>query len=356
MKNKVKLITERPSDLKVVNTARVSMAKKHTEFDVKGDTGLLNYLARHRHWTPFGHIRDTIVFDLKTEESFNRFNEFLLYSLSTDERTYMSISPVGTVKVAIKLSLFGWVNFIDRICNDTILANDIKDELIELIINVMYAKYPVSAAAYKLDSIYIPLSDTAKLIYKQNLEEVNKYIDIFNDDMFDITLYQSVPIFTSRQVFKHIVEFVYNEVSRRYVDEEPTMFEVDAYRSRPEKSIKQGSGGVHPESDVIKEMVKKYHEYTVNTYNTLIKEKVAPEQVRGLLPQDMMTEYYVTGSVKAWRRVLKQRLDSHAQKEVQDLAQKIESEIGHNINFEMKRILASDSKTKYEELLELGIF
>lgn len=356
MKNKVKLITERPSDLKVVNTARVSMAKKHTEFDVKADTGLLNYLARHRHWTPFGHIRDTIIFDLKTEESFNRFNEFLLYSLSTDERTYMSISPVGTAKVAIKLSLFGWVNFIDRICNDTILENEVKDDLIELIINVMYAKYPVSATAYELYSIYIPVSDTSNLIYKQNLEEVNKYINIFNDDMFDITLYQSVPIFTSRQVFKHIVEFVYNEVSRRYVDEEPTMYKVDHYRSRPEKSIKQGSGGVHPESDVIKEMVKKYHEYTVNTYNTLIKEKVAPEQVRGLLPQDMMTEYYVTGSVKAWRRVLKQRLDPHAQKEVQDLAQKIKGEIGHNINFEMKRILASDSKTKYEELLELGIF
>lgn len=355
MKNKVKLITERPSDLKVVNTARVSMAKKHTEFDVKADTGLLNYLARHRHWTPFGHIRDTIIIDTKTSKSYEDLLTFLLFGLSTDERTYMSFTKIGETQIAIKTSLFGWKNFITILDDYLAIEDEVKEDVVLTVNSVMSIKYPVSAAAYDInisDDIYVNNKD----VYDYNLELINKNIHLFGDDMFDITLYQSVPIFTSRQIFKHIVEFVYNEVSRRYVDEEPTMFEVDAYRSRPEKSIKQGSGGVHPESDVIKEMVKKYHEYTVDTYNTLIKEKVAPEQARGLLPQDMMTEYYVTGSVKAWRRVLKQRLDTHAQKEVQDLAQKIEGEIGHNINFEMKRILASDSKTKYEELLELGIF
>lgn len=353
MKNKVKLITERPSDLKVVNTARVSMAKKHTKFDVKADTGLLNYLARHRHWTPFGHIRDTIIVDTKTSKSYEDLLTFLLFGLSTDERTYMSFTKIGLSQIAIKTSIFGWKNFITILEDYSAIEDEVKEDIVLTVNSVMSIKYPVSSAAYDINNdTYINNKD----IYDYNLKLINKNIHLFGDDMFDITLYQSVPIFTSRQIFKHIVEFVYNEVSRRYVDEEPTMFEVDHYRSRPEKSIKQGSGGVHPESDVIKEMVKKYHEYTVNTYNTMIKEKVAPEQARGLLPQDMMTEYYVTGSVKAWRRVLKQRLDAHAQKEVQDLAQKIENEIGQIINFEMKRILASDSKTKYEELLELGIF
>ena len=52
---KVKLIDHMGSDLSIVNAARVSFAKVHTEFDEKSDTGLINYLAKHNHWSPFGH-------------------------------------------------------------------------------------------------------------------------------------------------------------------------------------------------------------------------------------------------------------------------------------------------------------
>ena len=43
------------SDLSIVNAARVSFAKVHKKFDEKSDTGLINYLAKHNHWSPFGH-------------------------------------------------------------------------------------------------------------------------------------------------------------------------------------------------------------------------------------------------------------------------------------------------------------
>jgi len=52
---KVYLIDHMGSDLSVVNAARVSFAKIHTEFDEKTDTKLINYLAKHNHWSPFGH-------------------------------------------------------------------------------------------------------------------------------------------------------------------------------------------------------------------------------------------------------------------------------------------------------------
>ena len=51
----VKLIDHMGNDLSVVNAARVSFAKVHEEFDEKSDTGLINYLAKHNHWSPFGH-------------------------------------------------------------------------------------------------------------------------------------------------------------------------------------------------------------------------------------------------------------------------------------------------------------
>ena len=51
----VKLVDHMGNDLSVVNAARVSFAKEHKEFDEKGDTRLINYLAKHNHWSPFGH-------------------------------------------------------------------------------------------------------------------------------------------------------------------------------------------------------------------------------------------------------------------------------------------------------------
>ncbi len=51
----VELIDHMGSDLSIVNAARVSFAKVHEEFDEKSDTRLINYLAKHNHWSPFGH-------------------------------------------------------------------------------------------------------------------------------------------------------------------------------------------------------------------------------------------------------------------------------------------------------------
>ena len=52
---KVELIDHMGSDLSIVNAARVSFAKVHKKFDEKSDTKLINYLAKHNHWSPFGH-------------------------------------------------------------------------------------------------------------------------------------------------------------------------------------------------------------------------------------------------------------------------------------------------------------
>ena len=51
----VKIIDHMGSDLSVVNAARVSFAKVHKEFKDDADTKLIRYLAKHNHWSPFGH-------------------------------------------------------------------------------------------------------------------------------------------------------------------------------------------------------------------------------------------------------------------------------------------------------------
>lgn len=142
-----------------------------------------------------------------------------------------------------------------------------------------------------------------------------------------ITLRETVPIFVARQRFKHVVGFVYNEVSRRYVDDEPTFFFPKTWRGRPEASIKQGSSDTEismiqpgvPIDDVYAVSLAK----VTHLYNDMLDAGVAPEQARMVLPQSMMTSYYVTGSLSAWARFYKQRTEHTAQSEIRDLADQV---------------------------------
>ena len=117
-----------------------------------------------------------------------------------------------------------------------------------------------------------------------------------------------------------MVGFTYNEISRRYVDDKPEFYIPDEWRNRPDGSIKQGSGGKSKESYVYEYEYRKFIEDASSLYEAMIRDGIAPEQARMVLPQSMYTSYYVTGSLAAWARAYKQRIDSHAQVEIQELA------------------------------------
>jgi thymidylate synthase (FAD) len=120
-----------------------------------------------------------------------------------------------------------------------------------------------------------------------------------------------------------------NEVSRRYVDDTPTFFTPDEWRSRPEKSIKQGSGG--PLSANIQSNVEDIYadalEICQEIYEALLFQGVAPEQARLILPVSTYTEWVETGSLLYWARLCRQRMDGHAQKEIQQLAGQVAEQI-----------------------------
>lgn len=141
-----------------------------------------------------------------------------------------------------------------------------------------------------------------------------------------ITMRETVPIFVARQRFKHMVGFTYNEISRRYVSDEPSFYVPDSWRKAAENK-KQGSSDetidlveFGQETLSVKEEYQSTLNMIYDTYDFMIKSGVAPEQARMILPQSMYTSYYVTGSLAAWARAYKLRIDPHAQKEIQDLA------------------------------------
>ena len=133
------------------------------------------------------------------------------------------------------------------------------------------------------------------------------------------------PIFIARQLAKHQVGLVWNEVSRRYVDSEPEFFFPKEWRGKPVNS-KQGSSGIfdpnQPEYN-LDVWFTSYCALTVENYKELIKNGLCPEQARMILPQNMMTEWIWSGSLLAFIRVCNLRLDSHTQKETQDVAKEI---------------------------------
>ena len=141
-----------------------------------------------------------------------------------------------------------------------------------------------------------------------------------------VTMRETVPIFVARQRFKHTIGFSYNEVSRRYVDDTPEFYMPKAWRARADNA-KQGSSeetiDINPVGERPPPMVDIYELSIKNslwTYEELLRKGVCPEQARMVLPQSMYTSYYVTGSLYAWARAYNLRSDSHAQKEIQQLA------------------------------------
>lgn len=129
------------------------------------------------------------------------------------------------------------------------------------------------------------------------------------------------PIFVARQLVKHQVGLAWNEVSRRYVDDEPEFWFPNEWRGRP-LNAKQGSDGVIELKDIYPESVCAY---CLNYYNTLLEAGVAPEQARMVLPQNTMTEWIWSGSLAAFCRVCKLRLDPHAQQETRELVEGIKA-------------------------------
>jgi len=185
----VNLIDVMGTDLSVVNAARVSFAKESDEFSDK-DAKLINYLAKHNHWSPFGHA--SMQFRIKA------------------------------------------------------------------------------------------------------------------------------PIFVARQLVKHQVGLVWNEVSRRYVDNEPEFYIPSEWRLKADDK-KQGSS-----DEFIEYNIESTMEYVKETYQNLLKSNIAPEMARMVLPQNLYTEWYWSGTLMAFARVCNLRCKPDTQLETQQIADSID--------------------------------
>jgi len=132
------------------------------------------------------------------------------------------------------------------------------------------------------------------------------------------------PIFVARQLVKH--KFLrWNEISRRYVDDEPEFYVPDVWRGRSADK-KQGSEGTwQPNCQQLEDAM--WH--IKDLYDQMIYDGCAPEQARMVLPQSTMTEWYWSGSLDAFASMCQLRCKPDTQYESRLVADQISYMMGN---------------------------
>jgi thymidylate synthase (FAD) len=195
------------------------------------------------------------------------------------------------------------VKYIDHMGNDLSVVNAAR---------VSFGKQSKLECIDMVKGKYVLNNKDTKLI---NYLAKHKHKSPFNHSF--VTFHVKAPIFVARQLVKH--EYMpWNEISRRYVDDEPEFYKPDHWRGRSADK-KQGSEGlVKSNANLV------YQDHvTLNMYKQLLDEGVCPEQARMVLPQSMMTEWYWSGTLYAFAKMCQLRCAKDTQQESREVAMQV---------------------------------
>ena len=147
-----------------------------------------------------------------------------------------------------------------------------------------------------------------------------------------VTMRFVVPLFIRSQHHRHRT-WSYNEISRRYTSMDMEFYEPKKFRTQ-HKSNRQASNEelVNPDlnqapqnplsvSFLASDAVKHHNDSSLGLYNLLIENGVCREQARGVLPQNLYTQYYGTVNLHNLLKFVSLRTHEGAQWEIQKVAQ-----------------------------------
>lgn len=204
----------------------------------------------------------------------------------------------------------------------------------------------------ELDAGYLPVSaarasfiaddktgeDTAKDYKLMKSLADRRHVGCFEHNY--ATMVVECPLFVARQIMRHR-SFTFNETSRRYTSEKLEFWISDKWRKQS-KSNKQGS--LDEEVDMSTPLFGKglhniYGESNLATqpkqiiasclfnYEEMLSAGVCREQARAILPQSMLTRFYMTGNIRSWWSFLSSRLKDDTQYETRVIAQKMKDHL-----------------------------
>lgn len=157
----------------------------------------------------------------------------------------------------------------------------------------------------------------------------HKHTSTFEHNL--VTFRFVVPLFVRSQHHRHRT-WSYNEISRRYTDVDLRFYEPRSFRTQ-HKSNRQSSNvdelidpavsftdATHAEVNA-SDAVKDHHVKSLDLFNELIAAGVCKEQARGILPQNLYTEYYGTTNLSNLLKFIDLRTHEGAQWEIQKVAE-----------------------------------
>lgn len=134
------------------------------------------------------------------------------------------------------------------------------------------------------------------------------------------------PIFVARQIHKHQVGVTINEISGRYVEFDDTDYWQPLEWRYGAANVKQGSSNETVPTDKASEIDDQYNRViaaSFSLYKEMLHQGVCREQARAVLPQAVLTQFWMTGTLQAWAHFYNLRIDKHAQREIQVYAEEI---------------------------------
>ena len=323
------------SDLTVVNAARVSFDKEseweEVEVEVpvdchpmtvavqrlaKRDEKLIGYLSKHGHWTPFSHCFVTLRETVPIFVARQRFKHMVGFSYNEVSRRYVDSEPEFYIPNRWRLR-----------------AENLKQGSTNVAIDIE-AKFR-DKAAQKKNARRSPCSvkfHNWKARAVREGKEFNLTLDdipwVLRCPILDIELDWSLGHGNGIQKNSPTLDRIDNTkgyepgnimVISSLANTMKSCATPDELIKFAEAMLVQYKGQFsRPTSDVAE-----FYEECKRLYKELIDAGMCPEQVRMFMPQSMYTSYYVSGSLAAWARMYKQRIDPHAQEEIRDLAQMV---------------------------------
>ncbi len=149
-----------------------------------------------------------------------------------------------------------------------------------------------------------------------------------------VTFRFCVPLFVRSQHHRHRT-WSYNEISRRYTDADLKFYETSKLRTQ-HKSNRQASNSEEiidpmieyhspvcsvPGKDLASNLIKKHHKKSLDLFDNLIESGICREQARGVLPQNLYTEYYGTCNLNNLIKFINLRTHDGAQQEIRVVAE-----------------------------------
>ncbi len=177
----------------------------------------------------------------------------------------------------------------------------------------------VNAARISFGSLSDNLEEKDKKLIKYLAD--NEHMSPFEHNV--LTVIVECPLYIRSQIHRHRT-FSYNEVSRRYTSDNIEFYIPDTIRRQAVSNRQASEGELDPiGANTAIAIMKVQHEQALDAYNDMLALGVPREQARGVLPQNLMTKFYMTGNLRNWAHFVRLRIDNHAQAEVQEIGKQV---------------------------------